>query len=290
MSVRRSIAIAAALCLVAGLGVSWLGGSIMVRGKSSPVPAALSPARDLRLTTADGISLAATYWPGARSESPAILLLHGVDGSRGATAPNAAWLATLGYAVLTIDFRGHGQSTTTNRSFGWNEARDAARALAWLKQQQHGARVAVIGISMGGAASLIGPGGPLLADALILQAVYPDIRHAIRDRIADRLGSVPAASLEPLLSFQSLPRFGAWPSQIAPIRALPSYHGPVMIIGGMEDRSTPPAETRAMFAAASGPKQLWLVEHGDHATICSLTDATYREKVSAFLARTIGAL
>ena len=257
----------------------------MVRGKASAVPAAPSPARDLRLTTADGISLAATYWPGARSDSPAVLLLHGVDGSRGATAPNAAWLATLGYAVLTIDFRGHGQSTTTSRSFGWNETRDAAQAFAWLKQQQHGARVAVIGISMGGAASLIGVDGPLPADALILQAVYPDIRH----RIADRLGSVPAALLEPLLSFQSLPRFGAWPSQIAPIQALPTYHGPVMIIGGMEDRSTPPAETRAMFAVASGPKDLWLVEHGDHATICSLTDATYRERVAAFLVRTIGA-
>ena len=288
MSVRRKTAISAAILLVAGLGLFWMAGSAMVGGKSSTVAPAASPARDLRLTTADGISLAATYWPGAKRDSPAILLLHGVGGSRAATADNAAWLATKGYAVLTIDFRGHGQSTTTNRSFGWSEAQDAHRAFAWLKQQQHGAPAAVIGISMGGAASLIGPDGPLKADALTLQAVYPDIRHAIHNRIAERLGSVPAYLLEPLLSFQSLPRFGVSPSDIAPIAALRRYDGPVMVIGGLQDRATPPEETRALFAAAKGPITLWLVPEGDHATISSLANTRYREKVAAFLGRTIG--
>jgi len=290
--VRRSRAriagLAALLCLIAGLAASWTVGSAMIEGRRSEVPAARPPARDFALTGADGIRLAATYWPGARPGAPAVLLLHGVRASRSATAPVAEWLAGLGYAALTIDFRGHGESAMAERSFGLNEASDARAAFAWLKRQQGGAPVAVIGTSLGGAASLIGRSGPLPADALVLQAVYPDIRRAIRNRIAARLGAGPAYLLEPLLSFQSKPRFGVWPSQMSPLRALRGYRGPVLVIGGVEDRYTPPDETRALYAAAPGPKSLWLIPHGGHAELGTLSDAASRERLRRFLERTIG--
>jgi pimeloyl-ACP methyl ester carboxylesterase len=282
------IAIGGALCLSLGLGVSWALGSKMVEGRSSEVPAARLPARDFSLTSEDGLRLAATYRPGARPGAPAVLLLHGVKASRGSTAPLAEWLSELGYAALTIDFRGHGESAMAPRSFGLREAADARAAFGWLKWRQRGAPVAVIGTSLGGAASLIGPSGPLPADALVLQAVYPDIRRAIRNRIATRVGTAPAYLLEPLLSFQSKPRFGVWPWQMAPLRALRRYRGPVLVIGGAEDRYTPPNETRALFAAAPGPRSLWLVPHGDHAELGALSDPASRERLRRFLAHTIG--
>lgn len=278
----------AALCVVAGLALSWFVGSAIVKGEPGEVAAAEPPARDFRLRTEDGVVLAATYWPGARPDSPAVLLLHGVRASRAVTASGAHWLSSLGYAALTIDFRGHGESTLRARSFGFEESRDAHSAFAWLKRRQRGAKVAVIGSSLGGAASLLGPAGPVPADALVLQAVYPDIRRAIRNRIAGRLTAVPARLLEPLLSFQSLPRFGAWPSELSPRRALRRYRGPVLVIGGEQDRYTPPEETRALYAAAPGPKALWLVPTGGHGELGNLNDAATREQVRRFLHRTIG--
>src|SRR5215218_730181 len=199
---RRIVLLCGILGLLGGLALSWVAGSAMVRGESSLVPPAEGRARDFRIRTADGLNLAATYWPGRRPDSPAILLLHGVRSSRASTAPTAAWLAGLGYAALTLDFRGHGQSDLADRSFGLREASDARAAFDWLKRRQRGAPVAVIGNSLGGAAALLGPSGPLPADALVLQAVYPDIRRAIRNRIAARLTAAPAYVLEPLLSFQ----------------------------------------------------------------------------------------
>jgi alpha-beta hydrolase superfamily lysophospholipase len=41
-----------------------------------------------------------------------------VRSNRASTAPTAAWLATLGYATLTIDFRGHGQSEMADGASG----------------------------------------------------------------------------------------------------------------------------------------------------------------------------
>ena len=274
--------------LLLGLVASWVAGSIMSAGHRSPVATALPPAQDLRLQTRDGVTIAATFTPGREVNAPSVLLLHGVGASRQATAENATWLAGLGYATLTIDFRGHGQSDILPRTFGISEALDAQAAFDWLKHRQGGAPVAVIGISLGGAASLLGEDGPLRANALILQAVYPDIRHAIRNRIASRTSTGIGYLLEPFLSFQAPFRFGAWPSRLSPLNAVRLYKGSVLIIGGREDRSTPPDESRAMFGAAQGRKELWLVPAGDHAEICGLVDPAYRKRVRAFLRETIG--
>ena len=274
--------------LIAGLALSWTAGSAMVKGEAGMVPPAEPPARDIRIPAGDGLILAATYWPGRRPDSPAVLLLHGVRSSRTSTAPTAAWLASLGYAALTLDFRGHGGSDMAERSFGMREALDARSGFQWLKQHQRRARVAVVGNSLGGGAALLGPSGPLPADAMVLQAVYPDIRRAIRNRIAIRLTAAPAYLLEPLPSVQSMPRCSVLPIDVSPLEAVRCYRGPLFVIGGQEDRYTPPDETRAIFAAAPGAKRLWIVPGRDHAAIGELRDDAYRGRIGRFLEETIG--
>jgi uncharacterized protein len=274
---------------VSGLALTWLLGSALVRSARTNVSAAQPPARDLTIVTADGLMLAATYWAGRTIDAPAVLLLHGNGASRAQTAENGAWLATKGYAALAIDFRGHGASAPSGHSFGWNESKDARAAFEWLERKQHGARVGVIGISMGGAAALLGNDGPLPANALVLQAVYSDIRHTIRNRMASMISSVPAICFEPLLSYQSRLRFGVWPSRLSPIEALSRFRGPVLVIGGEADPFTPPDETRRMYDAAQGVRELWLVPGESHEGVSDLRSAEYRERVFSFLQRTIGA-
>lgn len=287
MTKRRVwIAVAAGLLLF-GLGVCWTAGNALVRPSASAVAPAVAPARDLTLKAADGLAVAATYWPGRAANSPAVLLLHGNGASRAQVADTAAWLASQGYAAMAIDFRGHGQSAQVPRSFGLFESRDAAAALAWLRREQHGARIAALGISLGGAATLLGDSGPLPADALILQAVYPDIRRAIRNRLIASLG-VAGWLIEPGLSVQALPRYGVWPGRISPLAALRRFRGPVFVIGGGADRYTPPAETREMFAAASGPKSLWIVDGLDHAAVSGMATPAYHARILGFLGGAIG--
>jgi alpha-beta hydrolase superfamily lysophospholipase len=273
--------------LILGLAFSWMVGSAMVRATPSAVPEPGPPGIGVTLRSPDGLRLAATYWRGSTAAGPAVLLLHGNGASRASVSGNAAWLAEQGYAAMTLDLRGHGQSDPAPKTFGFAESRDAAAALSWLRRRGHG-KVAVIGVSLGGAAALIGEDGPLPADALILQAVYPDIRRAIRNRISGLVGSVPAIALEPLLSLQARPRIGVWPQRLAPISAIRRYPRPVLVIGGGDDRYTPPEETRALHAAAPGPKAIWIVPGLDHDPICRIESRAYRGRVARFLAATIG--
>jgi pimeloyl-ACP methyl ester carboxylesterase len=287
MTLRR-IAWAALILLLAGLAASWTAGSIMSRPHSSAVPPPAPPGRVVHLVAGDGVAIAGSYWPDARPDAPAILLLHGVDASRAAFTRHALWLNGLGYGVLAIDFRGHGESGAAPRTFGLNEARDAAAALAFLRAGAPSRRVGVIGASLGGAAALLGDDGPLPVQAMVLQAVYPDLRDAIFNRIAQRTGSALAMMGEPLLSYQSWVRYGVSPGRLAPIEAIRHYRGPLLVIGGTIDLNTPPDETRALYDAAPGPKALWLLEGVDHAGACSVWSDGYRRRVRAFLARSLG--
>ncbi|HEY2896254.1 MAG TPA: alpha/beta fold hydrolase [Gemmatimonadaceae bacterium] len=283
------VVLLAVAIVIGGLTFTWFLGSVLVRSLSAKVSPSPAPAQELTIVTADGLALEATYWPGKRSDAPGVLLLHGNGASRMQTAENAAWLATQGYAALAIDFRGNGASPPSAHSFGWIESRDAHAAFAWLQRAQHGARIGVIGISMGGAAALLGSEGPLPADALVLQAVYSDIRHTIRNRMASMMTRAPATCFEPLLSYQSRLRFGVWPSQLSPINALSRYLGPVLVLGGASDPFTPPDETRRVYDAVPGVRELWIVPGQSHEGMSDLRSPEYRQRLLSFFQRTIGA-
>jgi alpha-beta hydrolase superfamily lysophospholipase len=269
----------------------WSAGSAMVWGRAPDrsVPAA-PPARDLCLTAADGVELAATYWPGPAPDAPGILLLHGIFAGRAGYAPQAEWLSRQGFAVLTLDLRGHGGSGWAAHTFGLTESRDGRAGFDWLKQRQNGAPVGVIGISLGGAAALLGDDAPLPAQAFALVCVYSDIDAAIRNRIAAHAPPPFAALLTPLLKYQCRPRFGVGPEHLRPIEALRTVSAPVLIVGGGADAYTPPRECRAMFAAAgSESKDLLLLDGLNHDRASWADTPDYRQRLKAFFVDALGA-
>ncbi len=119
-----------------------------------PTPAVAStpaiPAEEVRLTTEDGVELAATLFG---TGDVAVLLLH--MGSGGATQqswqPFARLIAERGYAALTVDFRGRGDSRgrlETNLLLY-----DARAAFDFLYSRGY-RRFVCMGASMGGTACL----------------------------------------------------------------------------------------------------------------------------------------
>ena len=284
----RRIAWTALILLLAGLAASWIAGSIMSRPPSSMVPPPSPPGRIVHLVARDGVAITGSYWPGMRPDGPAILLLHGVNSSRASFARHALWLNGRGYGVLAIDFRGHGESGAAPRTFGLHESRDAAAGLAFLRSRAPNRPIGLLGISLGGAAALLGDDGPLPVQAMVLQAVYPDLRAAIFNRIAQRTGRVLATLGEPFLSQQSWLRYGVPPGRLSPRDAIATYRGPVLVIGSTSDLNTPPTETRALYDSAPGPKALWLLDGLDHAGVSAIWTDDYRNRIGAFFARNLG--
>lgn len=281
----RRLTILFILAAAFGLAVLWGAGSLLLRSTNAQVPSPGSPAHLVAIDSSPHIKLVGSYWPYESEFAPTVLLLHGNGSNRAAMTKLAVWLNAQGYAVLAIDFRGHGQSTAATKSFGLFEAADAQAAIVWLRRARPKSKLGVIGFSLGGAACLIGKDGPVKADALVLEGVYPDIRHAIFNRLAIRLGRMTATISEPLLSLQSMPRFGMWPSELSPINALKNVHEPVMIVGGGADRNTPPEESMAMFEVVRGHGELLLIPELSHDELGHELPDSLKPALLAFLDR-----
>ena len=277
---KRLLLIAVALCLGISVTFAWIFGNAMTaRGPVPPSPLP-SGATLVHVLTSDKLRLSGNFWPGHDGRAPGLLMLHGIGSSRQQFDEEAAAFAEKGYAVLAINLRAHGDSEGEVRSFGLLEGRDAHAAFDWLKLHQHGAKIGVIGSSLGGAAALLGEKGPLRADAMVLNVVFPDIHRAIRNRIGGMIGALLGWIGEPLLSYQAPLRFGVWPGALSPVSAIKEYHGAAFIIGGGKDTFTPPNETRELYDAAAGPKQLWIVPNADHNQTADNDD--YMKRIASF--------
>jgi uncharacterized protein len=212
-----------------------------------------------------------------------VILMHGVRANRLSMSNRARFLARAGYSVLLFDFQAHGESPGEQITFGYLESKDAQAAVVFLHQNNLRSKIGVIGVSMGGAASLLAT-PPLVVDALILESVYPTIEEAISDRMTMRLGAF-GAILTPLLTYQLKPRLGIGPEELRPIEKARESHAPKFFIFGSEDRHTRIAESKRLFADAANPKEAWAIEGASHIDLHEYSKNEYERRVLDFLER-----
>jgi len=249
-----------------------------------PRPATLDPAAPglpveiVTIPSKSGARLAGWFLQGGGEG--AVLLLHGIFSNRLVQVERMRMLRDAGYATLAIDFQAHGESTGDLIALGERESLDARSALAWLRSRLPGQRVAVLGISMGGAAALIGE--PIDADALIIESAPSDLALAISNRLALAFGPAGRA-LTPIVLAAVRIGAGLDVDRLRPIDGIASLHIPIFVMTGADDKKTTVEESRAMFERANPPKSYWEVPGAWHVDLASAGGAAYRERLLAFL-------
>lgn len=211
----------------------------------------------------------------------AVLLLHGVRSDRRQMLERSKFLYAAGYSVLLIDLPAHGESDGERITFGYREAEGVRSALHFLNQTLPHQRTAVIGVSLGAASLVLANCNPA-PSAVVLESMYPTIDEAVADRLSLRLGTL-GAKLAPILLWQLPLQLGISSEQLRPIDRISTLHAPVLIVAGTKDRHTSVAETKHIFAAASEPKELWLVEGAAHVDLHAFNPQAYESRVSNFL-------
>jgi pimeloyl-ACP methyl ester carboxylesterase len=253
--------------------------------RAAPALHDLPAARPVELRSASRSTLRGWYSPG-RPGAGAVLLLHGIGASCRDMLGRARFLARAGYSVLLVDFRGHGESSAGRSTYGSLESHDARAAVEFLRAAVPGERIGVIGISMGGAAVLLGP-APLPVQAIVLESVYPTIDDAVRGRLRAWLGSLGQA-LAPFVLGWLFPREGVAAEGLRPIDRIREQTAPVFVLAGADDRYTTAQESRDLFTHAREPKAFWEVAGAGHVDLHAFSRAEYERRVGAFLARNLG--
>jgi len=171
--------------------------SLIYLPSGGPVPPArgiIEGARDVTLTTSDGLRLRAWFVPAASSgDGSTVLVANGNAGDRSTRAPLAKALAAEGLSVLLFDYRGYGGNPGTPSEEGL--ARDARAAYEFLVAEGIPTkRLFYFGESLGAAvaarlATERPPAGLILRSpftdlAAVGQVHYPflPVRALLRDR------------------------------------------------------------------------------------------------------------
>lgn len=205
-----------------------------------------------------------------------VLLLHSIKSNRLEMLGRARFLNAAGYSVFLYDHRAHGESSGERTTFGLYESNDAKIALAEFRRLCPEEKIGVIGVSLGGAAALLG-NEALRVEAFVLEAVYPTIEEAAENRLELHLGKRARYLARPLLAIASW-RFDIDLQKLRPIEAIKNLSVPVLILGGREDRHTTERDTRSMYENAVEPKELWILDQSRHENFHIKAGLAYEEK------------
>jgi pimeloyl-ACP methyl ester carboxylesterase len=132
-----------------------------------------------------GARLVGTWHGKAAPGRPPVLLLHGGGQTRHAFDGTARRLAAAGFAALTLDQRGHGDSEwPEDGHYAFADFAADATAVSGAMAGEGGARPVAVGASLGGIAALMALGrDPLVFSGLVLVDVTPRMDPAGVDHV-----------------------------------------------------------------------------------------------------------
>lgn len=242
------------------------------------------PYEQISVTNKYGNSIKGWYAEG-ESKEQVILLLHPLRYNRKYMKGRADLFLKHGYSVCLIDMQAHGETAGKNVTFGYRESNDVIATVSYLKRVLKFKKVGIVGISLGGAATLFG-GSKIHADAIVLESVYPNVQSAISNRVKMRLGPLDKF-ITPLLVKQIKPIIQIDPSLLNPIDYANSNEVPKFVISGKADKRTTELETKNLYAEIKAYKELWLLEKARHEDLYEFNPKEYEDKVIGFLRKFI---
>jgi pimeloyl-ACP methyl ester carboxylesterase len=243
------------------------------RSQPGPTPTGF---RDVTITTADGVRLAA--WYAESGNGAAIILVHGAGTSRADVRRQALMLQRHGYGVLAIDVRGHGRSGGVTNRLGWPGTPDVRAAVNFLRSRGV-ERIGALGESMG---------GEVLLGA---SASCPEIGAIVADGATRRsVGELVALPSErPLVrNFTARVFFGAVglftlsappPPLLAEMQAADATSFYFIAAGNVPQEV---AFNRVFKQATTGTSELWVVPRIGHTQAARIRPQEYERRIVAF--------
>jgi uncharacterized protein len=215
-------------------------------GPVPPAAQALPGARDVRLTTSDGLTLGAWYVPPTGSDLGfTVLVTNGNGGDRSHRTELAAALRAEGLAVLLFDYRGYGGNPGDPTEEGLALDVRAARAYLVDELGVPQDRLVYFGDSLGGA---------VVSE---LATAHPPAGLVLRSPFTELADT--AAEHYPFLPVRLLLR-DRWPV-LEHVRHLDV---PTVVVLGSADEVVPPGQSRAVADAAAGPVRVVEIRGANH--------------------------
>ena len=232
------------------------------------------------LMTDDGLRISA--WLIRNDSTPhAVILFHGHGGTKGSLVDQAAYFYRLGYSVLSVDFRAHGESDGTTCTVGFRESEEVKLAFDFMKTEGY-EHLVLYGTSMG-AAAIIKAQHDYKLDAyrLILEMPFGSLPEAVKGRM--RIIGLPTTPFAQLLTFWGGTEQGYWAFDFSPCEYASSIKCPVLLQWGNQDVRVTVQETNCVFENIESEKKLVVYDGAGHQDLRKFNPEKWEGEVRVFL-------
>ena len=260
-------------------------------------PEAMAPTKPIEFTTRDGQKLFGFYTAKGTGPKPLVVMPHG--GPFGVYDKwgfdnDAQFLASRGYAVLQVNYRGSGGRGETFERSGWKGwgttlQQDIADGVRWAIDSKLAdpAKICMYGASFGGYSALIQPilYPDLYKCAIGYVGVYdlPLMRRTdAQDGVAKRTKRFYDRTLG--TDMNALPA-------VSPVQRVSEIKVPVLLVHGRDDKTADFNQYKAMEAALKGagkPVETFVVPGEGHGLVKPENITEFYRRVEAFLDKHIG--
>ncbi|HZS72636.1 MAG TPA: alpha/beta fold hydrolase [Candidatus Acidoferrum sp.] len=248
---------------------------------------------DFDVHAPDGVLLRGWKVRPLRPSGSWVLLFHGVADNRLGVMGQADMLLRAGYGVVMMDARAHGQSEGPAATYGWLERADTRATIGALLASEPKPMISspefhlfALGESMGAGIALQSAAIDPRIEAVVAEAPFASLREAAYDYAGLRKSPLLGKTLFRPFTWTLLGRGSAlagFPAgDVSPEQSVSGRPFPVLLICDERDEALPCRHTRAIFDAARGSKQLWVVPGAYHTAAIGFEPVEFRRRVLAF--------
>lgn len=244
---------------------------------------------DFSVLASDGIELRGWKIRSRFSSDDWILMFHGVSDNRTGVLGHAELLLRQGYNVVMMDSRAHGESGGSMATYGWKERYDTVSITDALYSTEKVRHLGALGVSMGAAIALQSAAVEPRIEGVVAEDPFADLREVSYDyaglHFSPFLGKtlfLPAT----IFAMSEMARAGGFPPDaVSPEDAVAAQPFPILLICGTRDRTIPCRHAEDIYYKARGPKELWIVEGGEHASALGRAPLEYENRVIRFFTK-----
>jgi fermentation-respiration switch protein FrsA (DUF1100 family) len=241
---------------------------------------------DFTVRANDGVELCGWKVVAPSANGDWVLLFHGVSDNRTGDLGHAEFLLRHGYSVVMMDSRAHEKSGGDMATYGWKERYDTVAITDALYASERVRHLYAHGVSMGAAIALQSAAVEPRIAAVSAEDPFASLREVSYDYagldVSPFLGKTlfrPAS----IFAMRAIAKTGGFdPDQGSPEKAVVQRPFPVLLICGTNDHRIPCRHAEAVYEAATGPKQLWIVQGAGHASALGHAPAEYENRVVSF--------
>ena len=247
---------------------------------------------DVWATSDDGTRLAGHVLACCPDSPRWLVFAHGYHDNWRAGLTYARRYADAGFNLLFCDLRAHGASGGDWVGCGWLDRRDLVAWARWVVARAgEGARVVLMGISMGAASCLMATAEkdlPSQVRACVADSGYSDFWRTAENVVSTGSLGTPPVAAHPLLDVarrRLLRSPGGYDLRLArPVEAIARSRVPVLLLHGELDRVVPPSMALELASAGTG-HELHTFPGAGHCCAVFADPGRYWDAVLGFVGR-----